>query len=478
MVTHTIQSEGVNASPDEPGWPYMPFRYYVIVDGRWVESGDLVIGWERNAGGTIWKAYRYHSINSNYTQNLTCIPTKNNLYIPKLEMQELTGNPVLLDETLGYPRITYAGDSRRYARPKSKTAPFLEDVIANIKNQYNLTRLEYPNTIIFKDTGLQVEYSYTETIEDAFDERNMEITSWGLSSPSWSLIGETGYMNSVSFRGTNPCGSYSLFVPKTWLLDALERYLEEKVISWTFEADPGIHTDGQKWFLVDITSEHMIEGDVLDPSTGLYIPSHFGGNFLLAKNDGAILAKDRKEIDHLLETGENSIDLPENAIARTLICWVEGDGLTSKWTRVEDFTESFDTDQHYRIEDNVLYFGDGIHGALPVGKNVHIETYVDEIAYTKIYASGIIVVPYDASLIGNKIHVILKYYNVPSSYYEITSPITQYECEYWSKPTIGGYDLGSGSWGPEHVLHTPFGTVSRGRYLPSQVPLPSAYLSP
>jgi hypothetical protein len=496
-VVQTILIDAKNGAPDDVGFPYMNYWDIEIVQsgedcytvdywywwwnpdpppGHWEWRpylGSRVALWTKVAGGIIWRAYRSQSTNSNYKIQLTCIPTRDNLNIEKYEMKELNGNPILIDETLGYPRIQYAGDSQVYARPKSKSTPFLEDVIANFGNEYNLTKLTYPSTVIFKDTTLSVNYGLSSVIEDAFDQRNMDSNSWGSSDPAWSIVGTSEYMRSVSFRGTVACGNCSIFVPKTWQLNRLEKYRENQELTWTFENDAGIHAGGQSCFRIELGSEHMIEGDVYDPSTGLYIPSHFGGNFLLAKDPAPILAKDWKELDHLLETGENSIELPENSIARSVDCWVDGE----LWKKVDDFTNSFDTDYHYKIESNTLYFGDGINGKLPSGLNIHIETYTDEITYTKYYPNGTIIVPYDLTLVGTSCYVYIEYYNTPSQYYTIDNPITQYNCSYWAKPATGNYDLGSGTWEAGHKLGA-LGGYSSGRYLPAQSALAWSYLSP
>jgi hypothetical protein len=496
-VVQLIQIDGKSGAPDEVGFPYMNYRDIEIIGsgedfytvdywywwwnpdpppGHWEWRpylGSRVALWEKIAGGTIWRAYRSHSTNSNYKIQLTCIPTANNLAIEKYEMTELNGSPILIDETLGYPRIAYAGDSQVYARSKSKSVPFLEDVVASLGNQYNMTKQTYTNTVIFKDTTLPVNYGASGVVEDAFDQRNMDSNSWGSSDPAWSVIGSSAYMKSVSFRGTVASGNCSIFVPKTWQLNNLEKYRETQELNWTFEKDAGIHAGGQTTYRIELGSEHMIEGDVYDPSTGLYIPSHFGGNFLLAKDPAPILAKDWKELDHDLVTGETTVDLSPNSIVRSVTVWVDGD----EWTKVDDFTESFEEDFHYTIDDTKITFGNGINGKLPVGSTVHIEAYTDEIIYTKYYPSGTIIVPYDLVLEGTSCYVYIEYYNTPSAYYTLSNPITAYACDYLAKPSTIGYDLGSGTWDAGHKLGA-LGGYGKGKYLSEQSALNWAYLSP
>lgn len=421
-----------NQSEFDTGHGYPPYTEDPINGDWYVNFHTWVyafwISCTTSKSNFIWRVYKSSGTNNNHKQSILAVPRTNNKNLNKYEIKEIYGSPTPVDETYGYPAVRYTSDPWNiYPVPKTKSSPFLEDVINNVGSTFDLTKYgeSAESNCAFKITDLSPN-AYASGTEEHFERRRMDSNSWGLSDPCAEQIADAGgstYFRSASRYGTNALGSCSLFIPKNWNLGNLSNHKEQIILNWT------LTQKDIKWN-IDVTTEH-IEESIYDVSTDTYKTLHFGNNCLLTKTDGAIIAKGWEELTQTLSSG-NTINLPTDTIARTVDCWVDG----ILWTQVDDFTSSLPDDAHYTISGDVLSFGDNTHGKLPTGSSIHIETYTQEIITSKYYASGYIVIQdKDYGLVGITVYVILNYYNVPNQYYAQAYEITAYDVDYISKPS-------------------------------------------
>ncbi|MFA6971817.1 MAG: hypothetical protein WC208_10500 [Gallionella sp.] len=496
-----IQVQGVNGCPDDTGFPYMNYTmptyhfyteggitytveryemqwvyewiwYPLPLPGQWVYTathqelkpvlGDPVINWIVSNGLTYWRAYKRHYTYSGWKANITAIPRENNLVLPRYGMKEIVCSPLLVDETLGYPCRQYVGDIEWYAQPKEKSCGWLEDAVGTAGADIVLTPYTYTTTAAFKMEHNASITSYGTINEDAFDERQMDRLSWGMSFPPASLM-PPNYMRSVSRWGGNQCGNYSIFVPSLWNLQELDRYVETLETNWTFQRNPGSGQYDDLDWNIDLRLEH-IENDIYDPTEVRSRFMIFRGNALLTKEDGVTLALDKKRIQRTIYPADGGIDAPDYAIARTIDMWVDGD----LWEQVENFDNSISTSKHYMVDIPVanqkvcnIVFGDGTKGyRVTQASDVEIEAFVKEVFVSKYYPDGHIVIsntqPHvsPTTKIGlreKSVYMLLKFYQIPSFYWERSDAITKYWCSYWDKPATRDVTLSpSGTYPPSY----------------------------
>jgi len=428
-----IQSEKGYGALESPYITYRPASYFPIYFHEPTQQWRIyefpnnmpVLYYNADLSRFHWRAYKTADYYSNHTQKLLMIPRTPTQTILHYTVRELACIPIPVDETFGYPCVKYGADINFYPMPKEKSAPFLEDNLENYANFYSMTKLENEQGYIFKDENLIVTNTAQGT-EEHLEARYMENNSWGLSDPPAQMIIDCGdgYFRSVSRYGTIPLGTYSLFIPAGLKLVTLPDIKETLETIWIFD-----HFDIK--YNMDISTIIMKE-NIFDPIFNDYRDLVFGNNCLLTKIDGAVLAQGKYIINHILLSAENSINLNSNTIARITICKVDG----TEWTQITNFDESTADDTHYRIESNILYFGDNINGILPSGSEIEITNYTDELVLSKYYASGYLVLnDKDYNLEDTQCYVILNYYNIPSQFQILQSEVTNYEVTYLTKPS-------------------------------------------
>jgi len=325
-----------------------------------------MVSWERWAIKTTWRCYGYPpAINSNWRERLTVIPRTNNLNISKYEMQELSTNPILVNETLGYPCQQYAGDSYKYAVALYKSCGYLEDAIDDLGNAYDLTKITCEDTVIFKDNNLSVTGGASSVSEPILENRRMDATSWGLSDPPAGLTTDIGFWNGVAFNGTNTCGKYSIYIPKSWLSGTLIRHLNTVDINDVFYSDGCIYFGGQDYWFINL-AKYEFENHVYDPSIEDYHTRTFGGNALIAKSNmtnqnwiaGAVVAKSQQIETSTVTKTTTEINLPENTISRIIKLQIDEED----WRQVLNFEDASSSDKVFIISENKIIFGNGIRG--------------------------------------------------------------------------------------------------------------------
>lgn len=442
--------------------------------------GEVLRGFKIVERRFFWDTWRYHYTYDGFLQHITCIPKDANLSVMKYYIQEIISTPVLVAETPGWPCQMYVGDTWEYYVTQFKCPQFLEDIIDNLGSAHTIDATVYPATNIFKQDVSPAGGS-SGINENAVDTRRIDPLSWGLSYPPSELINPSpGYCNSVGFRGTNPLGNCSIYVPKNYIGNGYKKHLQNKQLSWTFTDDDGdgtIYYGTRTHFLIDITGEDF-EEDVYDPSTETFVSRHFGGNTLIAKrNDtdfiaGVIVARNYEELTQVMTSGVNTITLPENTIDRSVKVKF-GDTF---WRRVSSFDSCVPTDKVFMVSANTVSFGDGTHGMLPTpGETATYQVYENEISYTTYYSGGYIAIAYDESLIDQTVYVYVDYYEAIWSYFEISSPETLHIMNYlFNDKSHTDHIPGvtpSGTYPPGYETSAPApDSVSAGNILPEQTP--------
>lgn len=435
--------------------PEPPNGWY-LYKGIWypIKTTELYPPPEITGAGRVHRAYKKNTGYYGHKNSITCIPTLLNLNIVKYEIQELVCEPLLVDETDGYPCQQYAGDSWHYAVPKIKSVQYLEDILEasgeGLGLNYNMNKLEYDDTAIFKLLDMTTSAQLSNIYEPAFDTRRMENNSWGVSNPPAWIMATSGLWNGVGRVGTSQCGNCSIYIPKTWNRDNIIKYRKNTELAWTFgagEEGTVYYVPPRQHWTIDLRNQDLVI-PFYDPSTENYRSIRLGRDCILAKRDdtknvkGTIIAQHDGSFNTTVYPSTTEINLPANCIVRSVDLQI-GENIWKKVNSLEEYTE---IDKVFIIEDNKIKFG--IYSGFNIvdtPTNAEIACYTDELIPDKIYPNGYIVFPYNEVLKDITVYVYIEYYNAPYNYHPFYNPETLYEVSYISKPPLGTLSAGDTS---------------------------------
>jgi hypothetical protein len=432
-----------------------------FVNGAWSYKWHPDYNWwnplGHHSGGKVRKGVNYYlryNTAKNYRVTLLAKPIDASL--PKeliedmssYEVQEWRVDPVLVNETYGYPveidRITF----EYTPKPKAHSCGFLEDASFG-GYVHTLGRLEYSyggEKVAFRGSNLPVTQISSGTPEEILDWR--EINYWDafyvppLESCAAQLMGGMSQFWSITRRGIKYCNSYILYVPVRYGLQAgdTERVKKQKLKRYKerMEQPVQLTRDRLKW---NLNMTRMVGNwctwswGFLFPHCNEYDPGgtppgnfnhEFRGYLLLAKDDGVeFVAEHKDELSKYVNSSMDSIYLVADTIAHSVELEIEG----TKWTRVDysDLGNYTSSQKIFAVDSNTLYFSGGDLGnRISNSTTASITVYSKPIPY-HFYASGYVVLDVsDAEkdrLEGTTAYMMLNYYNIPTIYPERQSPI-------------------------------------------------------
>jgi len=403
--------------------------------------------------------------------------------IESYELQEFNIIPTLVDETYGYPCVIDRDTFEKFSQPKIKSCGFLEDSSTSGKLS-QATRSECGGTweYYFRNQVSPLTQS-SGIIEDGFHERKMDNSA--LVSPpmlpcALDQIGGNSYLESISLQGTNITGNHSILVPTNWSLSNTDTAEERtrKLLSKKkkLELTRVLTENSDLKFNINITQEVM--ETIYDP-LGFYtqwVDIKFGNSYLLAKEDGVDFIAEEK---HSYTTGVKKISfqlyLKPDTIDKSVKLTIQG----NTWDRVEyaDLGNYTNQDKIFAVNNNYIYFSGGQLGdRITINiANADVVLYAKEIPVKKWYASGYIVLDLTeeqkTSYIDKGCYIIINYYNVPSSYNEIKTPVINYDMPRGDSNRYYSATIDSYNWSHDKGFHSQYFGFEPVANLPSVIPL-------
>lgn len=402
-----------------------------------------------------WYIWKYGASYANYNHTIMAIPQPLDKTTSNYSVKEITCAPILVDETVGYPAYTVVGSSAIYAQPKIKSVGWLEDaILIDSTASYPLTVYEgdafdiYPSEYLtshpkfYTFTGTCAAQSGPTTTEETFEERNIDSTSWGLSSPEGSLISGEGYLRGVSTPSTQSTGSCSIYIPTSWNSTNLSKNIRQYTLTHI------LTQDDLNW-CIDI-SGHNVDS-IFSAKTDQFKPMKIRDNCIFTKEDGITVATGFETGSSSLSSGATSFSIASDSIDHLVNVWIGDITGTNKCTYVSSFSGYTSSDAVFTVSGTTVTF---ISGFITSNVIAYWEAYTNEVAITKYYPEGYIVLSSPMSWWDQthnywyhnesglapapEIKIILRYYNAPHHYGEITSPITQYWVTPLDMPSTSG----------------------------------------
>jgi len=317
--------------------------------------------------------------------------------------------------------------------------------------------------------------------EENFDERIINNEAILLIPPmaqcALDQIGGDTYLESVSFRGTNTTGNFSILVPEKWNLlatdtveertEKLLRHKKSKELTRTLKLNSDLK------FNINITNEVM--ETIYDP-LGYYTQwtnVKFGGSYLLAKTSGVFVAEQKFEYNTTVNRTASFFSLKPKTINNSVELIIEN----IEWTRVnyEDLEDYNNENKVFAVNDDKVYFSGGQIGNRITTNIVAVNLllYCKEVPLKTYYPSGYIALDLTEEqktyYTDKNCYIVINYYNAPSNYNEIKTPIIDYFMPKTSSNRSYFYTENSYEWDASEGWHGAYSGFTPVANLPSVV---------
>ncbi len=357
------------------------------------------------------------------------IMAPNNTRWPTLGLKEYKVEPIFVEETPNYveANFPFAGAI------KLPSCSFIEDSLTGYSEEEQIFTL----SSVVDNTNKKYEQAIPQiftiknaiAIEDLWEFRDIDPqydinTIANAYHDQVVLIAQTwAYYRSDQVVGSRTSYQYSVMIPDYANLDNLKSFKKSTIVHAQIDYEDlsriwGYALEDRNGNVNVIDFRYMIgimytSGETTNP----WMEVEFFHDCLLAKDDGVDFVAKKYVNTTLYCDGSSALPIGyEDCIERTFTCKI-GNTQYTLIEQVDMITYGPDAKVFY-VKDNIINFGDSVHGYRPdEGLGALITGYAEELDVTKWYASGyIILTDYLDPDWDNPIDVYIgiKYYNFPN----------------------------------------------------------------